>query len=371
MRRKTDGSLILSLVRLVQQYWYNPDTKETTWFHPVTKQTSVRLYLSHAYFLPGRLAYTVSQCASGRKLPFSDRIFYQGCQQSGAGGAHAGGGGGAGINGGLGAPTPSVGQVGASSSGGELPLRPGAAKCAHFLKTGSCRFGAGCKYDHPPSEAGTDPTGGGRLPTGIGRIPTGVQPERAQAQAQQTGLPVRPGERDCAFFVKTGSCKYGSTCRWNHPPELQQDGGMAAMMMRTGSGGGAGVGGAGVGGVGMGGTGMGPMMNPMAMMSAIMVPAAAAAAAAAATGMGAGVMGGASEWETHISDEGRPYYYNARTLVSQWDPPAEVMMQQKLGGMGGMGAMGLMGALAPSIKANSIAPLGIVPRGAAHPIRKS
>jgi hypothetical protein len=28
-----------------QQYWYNPDTKETTWFHPVTKLPSVQLFL--------------------------------------------------------------------------------------------------------------------------------------------------------------------------------------------------------------------------------------------------------------------------------------------------------------------------------------
>jgi len=29
-------------VLAAQQYWYNPDTKETTWIHPVTKQSSVR-----------------------------------------------------------------------------------------------------------------------------------------------------------------------------------------------------------------------------------------------------------------------------------------------------------------------------------------
>ena len=29
----------------LQQYWYNPDTKETTWFHPVTNQPSVHLLL--------------------------------------------------------------------------------------------------------------------------------------------------------------------------------------------------------------------------------------------------------------------------------------------------------------------------------------
>lgn len=31
------------------------------------------------------------------------------------------------------------------------------------------------------------------------------------------GLPLRPGKQECSFFMKTGTCKYGETCRWNHP----------------------------------------------------------------------------------------------------------------------------------------------------------
>ncbi|KFK31098.1 hypothetical protein AALP_AA6G067900 [Arabis alpina] len=30
--------------------------------------------------------------------------------------------------------------------------------------------------------------------------------------------PDRPGERDCQFFLRTGLCGYGNTCRYNHPP---------------------------------------------------------------------------------------------------------------------------------------------------------
>ncbi len=30
--------------------------------------------------------------------------------------------------------------------------------------------------------------------------------------------PIRPGEPDCAFFLKTGTCKFGETCKFNHPP---------------------------------------------------------------------------------------------------------------------------------------------------------
>lgn len=29
--------------------------------------------------------------------------------------------------------------------------------------------------------------------------------------------PVRPDAEDCSFFMRTGSCKYGSSCKFNHP----------------------------------------------------------------------------------------------------------------------------------------------------------
>ena len=31
------------------------------------------------------------------------------------------------------------------------------------------------------------------------------------------GLPIRLGEVDCPFYMKTSSCKYGTTCRYNRP----------------------------------------------------------------------------------------------------------------------------------------------------------
>lgn len=32
-----------------------------------------------------------------------------------------------------------------------------------------------------------------------------------------TGYPDRPGEPDCLYYLKTGMCGYGNTCRFNHP----------------------------------------------------------------------------------------------------------------------------------------------------------
>lgn len=34
---------------------------------------------------------------------------------------------------------------------------------------------------------------------------------------QSDEFPVRPGQPDCDFFMKTGDCKYRAACRYNHP----------------------------------------------------------------------------------------------------------------------------------------------------------
>lgn len=30
-------------------------------------------------------------------------------------------------------------------------------------------------------------------------------------------LPERPGEANCIYYLRTGSCSYGESCRYNHP----------------------------------------------------------------------------------------------------------------------------------------------------------
>lgn len=33
--------------------------------------------------------------------------------------------------------------------------------------------------------------------------------------------PVRPGEPDCSYYIRTGLCRFGATCRFNHPPNRE------------------------------------------------------------------------------------------------------------------------------------------------------
>eukprot|EP00899_Mesostigma_viride_P000673 jgi/Mesvir1/10606/Mv08935-RA.1 len=80
---------------------------------------------------------------------------------------------------------------GSNNDPSRYPRRPGEKECTHFLKTGHCRFADTCKFDHPAERAGP---------------------------MQDTGvLPERPGEPECAYYLKTGQCSYGSSCKYNHP----------------------------------------------------------------------------------------------------------------------------------------------------------
>ena len=71
-----------------------------------------------------------------------------------------------------------------------FPSRPGEPICDFYSKTGHCRFGEGCRFDHPPHFA---------------------------VQLNSAGLPLRPGEPACSHHEKTGQCKYGPACKFDHP----------------------------------------------------------------------------------------------------------------------------------------------------------
>lgn len=63
------------------------------------------------------------------------------------------------------------------SRGGGARRRRDSTPCAFFLKTGSCAYGDRCKFDHPYDQA-------------------------PKVMFNSLGLPLRPGEAPCAFFLK-------------------------------------------------------------------------------------------------------------------------------------------------------------------------
>ncbi|KVI07572.1 Zinc finger, CCCH-type [Cynara cardunculus var. scolymus] len=78
---------------------------------------------------------------------------------------------------------------------GEYPERAGQPECQYYLKTGTCKFGATCKFHHPREKAGM-----------AGRVSLNV-----------LGYPLRPNEAECAYYQRTGECKFGNTCKFHHP----------------------------------------------------------------------------------------------------------------------------------------------------------
>ncbi|ERM97884.1 hypothetical protein AMTRI_Chr02g216760 [Amborella trichopoda] len=110
-----------------------------------------------------------------------------------------------------------------------LPERPSEPECTFYMKTGICKFGASCKFHHPKDRpvplTGTDSvtgeqTGSVKVDGAVVGADQQVKPFTPFTPAllhNSKGLPIRPGEVDCPFYLKTGSCKYGATCRFNHP----------------------------------------------------------------------------------------------------------------------------------------------------------
>lgn len=82
------------------------------------------------------------------------------------------------------------------------PQRPGETECDYYIKTGECKFGERCKFHHDLERFG----------------PTRKQTQEQNVKLTLAGLPRREGVVHCPFYMKTGTCGYGATCRFDHPP---------------------------------------------------------------------------------------------------------------------------------------------------------
>ncbi|KAL6280967.1 hypothetical protein ACE6H2_017848 [Prunus campanulata] len=101
------------------------------------------------------------------------------------------------------------------------PLRPEAPDCSYYLKTGTCKFRSNCKFNHPRTTTKNNQDyfwSGGRKDGRDGSFnPRSREPSAAPFVENFMGLPIRPGERDCPYYMRNLSCGYGLSCRFNHP----------------------------------------------------------------------------------------------------------------------------------------------------------
>mmetsp|Transcript_9533 Transcript_9533/g.23401 ORF Transcript_9533/g.23401 Transcript_9533/m.23401 type:complete len:594 (-) Transcript_9533:420-2201(-) len=113
-----------------------------------------------------------------------------------------------------------------------FPIRYNEPVCQYYMKHGTCKFGQACKFHHPPHIAGTSNLMNGSN-TVLGSAPGGGRKEDGGSHlgtmwkgGNDPGvqiLPQRPDEPNCIYFLKNGRCKYGATCRYHHPLKYHHD----------------------------------------------------------------------------------------------------------------------------------------------------
>ncbi|KAL9453734.1 hypothetical protein AB3S75_009357 [Citrus x aurantiifolia] len=82
-----------------------------------------------------------------------------------------------------------------SASSQNLPERPDQPDCRYYMNTGTCKYGADCKFHHPKERIA----------------------QSAASNIGPLGLPSRPGQAICSNYSMYGICKFGPTCRFDHP----------------------------------------------------------------------------------------------------------------------------------------------------------
>lgn len=93
-------------------------------------------------------------------------------------------------------PMPVTDNGGVGGSGGYMYAHP---------QDPSAMMRAGGQRPYPPFAPGTT-----TLPSSVSSSVTGKD---------QSGYPQRPGQQECNYFLKTGDCKFGMTCRFHHPTD--------------------------------------------------------------------------------------------------------------------------------------------------------
>eukprot|EP00954_Amorphochlora_amoebiformis_P025262 1371848-Amorphochlora_amoeboformis.AAC.1 len=97
------------------------------------------------------------------------------------------------------------------------PKRPECEVCQYYAKTGSCSFGSTCKYHHPELEELEALKKEGKEEEAKDEQYNPADP----AEMNSKGFPLRPDQPTCTYYLKFQTCKYGATCRFNHPEDVE------------------------------------------------------------------------------------------------------------------------------------------------------
>ncbi|KAL3526352.1 hypothetical protein ACH5RR_011008 [Cinchona calisaya] len=127
---------------------------------------------------------------------------------------------------------------GSDASSSVLPLRPYAGDCPHYTRTGFCKFGLTCRFNHPVKRTNLAvkdkedwssdkagqleckyylTAGGCKYGTNCRYSHSKDESEIAPPELNFLGLPIRLEAKQCPYYMRTGSCGYGAQCVFHHP----------------------------------------------------------------------------------------------------------------------------------------------------------
>ncbi|XP_041990831.1 zinc finger CCCH domain-containing protein 32-like isoform X1 [Salvia splendens] len=96
----------------------------------------------------------------------------------------------------------SAGPSGSIVQEQKFPERPGQPDCKYYMRTGDCKYGPSCRYNHPSCRYNHTPD---------------WAVSKSNCALSPLGLPLRPGVQACSFYMQKGQCKFGRTCKYDHP----------------------------------------------------------------------------------------------------------------------------------------------------------
>lgn len=70
---------------------------------------------------------------------------------------------------------------------------------------------------HPAASSNTQPIFGGGPAYAMTQLSPSAHSYPLTKSEDEHAYPQRPGEPECQFYMKTGDCKFGSSCRYHHP----------------------------------------------------------------------------------------------------------------------------------------------------------
>ncbi|XP_051129643.1 zinc finger CCCH domain-containing protein 32-like [Andrographis paniculata] len=84
---------------------------------------------------------------------------------------------------------------------------------------------------NPAASPGSQPTVGAGSMYGLTQLPppgtaysvpylSSPSAGPSSSNQKENAFPERPGQPECQYYLRTGDCKFGSTCKYHHPPEL-------------------------------------------------------------------------------------------------------------------------------------------------------